>query len=177
MASPISAFGKRLLLGFRIPATAPHVDIAVGPEGHAFVFQQDSLLGPCGSRPSLTVHHPVARQEGRCRSPVQRLSYHARAQWPACQRGDLSVGCDAAGRNSPHDVVYFSVKLFAIHRFRRPVRFVCRRNPLSLCIGARFPRCGYGVRSRPVHAEPHSSSGLRGYGGPFRKISVLLRKV
>ena len=113
MASPISAFGKRLLLGFRIPATAPHVDIAVGPEGHAFVFQQDFLFGPGGNRPSLTVHHPVARQAGRCRSPMQRLSYHARAQRPASQRGDLPVGCDAAGRNSPHDVVYFSVKLFA----------------------------------------------------------------
>lgn len=108
--------------------------------------------------------------------PMQRLSYHARAQRPASQRGDLPVGCDAAGRNSPHDVVYFSVKLFAIHRFRRPVRFVCRRNPLSLCIGARFSRCGYGVRSRPVHDDPHSSSGLRGCGRPFRKISVLYRR-
>lgn len=166
MASPISAFGKRLLLGLRIPAAAPHVDMAVGPEGYVFVFQQDFLFGPGGNRPSLTVHHPVARQAGRCRSPMQRLSYHARAQRPASQRGDLPVGCDAAGRNSPHDVVYFSVKLFAIHRFRRPVRFVCRRNPLSLCIGARFPRCGYGVRSRPVHDDPHSSSGLRGCGGP-----------
>lgn len=176
MASPISAFGKRLLLGLRIPAAAPHVDMAVGPEGYVFVFQQDFLFGPGGNRPSLTVHHPVARQAGRCRSPMQRLSYHARAQRPASQRGDLPVGCDAAGRNSPHDVVYFSVKLFAIHRFRRPVRFVCRRNPLSLCIGARFPRCGYGFRSRPVHDDPHSSSGLRGCGGPFRKISVLYRR-
>ena len=176
MASPISAFGKRFLLGLRIPAAAPHVDMAVGPEGHAFVFQQDFLFGPGGNRPSLTVHHPVARQAGRCRSPMQRLSYHARAQRPASQRGDLPVGCDAAGRNSPHDVVYFSVKSFAIHRFRRPVRFVCRRNPLSLCVGARFPRCGYGVRSRPAHDEPHSSSGLRGCGGPFRKISVLYRR-
>ena len=157
MASPISAFGKRLLLGLRIPAAAPHVDMAVGPEGYVFVFQQDFLFGPGGNRPSLTVHHPVARQAGRCRSPMQRLSYHARAQRPASQRGDLPVGCDAAGRNSPHDVVYFSVKLFAIHRFRRPVRFVCRRNPLSLCIGARFSRCGYGVRSRPVHDD----QGLR----------------
>ena len=153
MASPISAFGKRFLLGLRIPAAAPHVDMAVGPEGHAFVFQQDFLFGPGGNRPSLTVHHPVARQAGRCRSPMQRLSYHARAQRPASQRGDLPVGCDAAGRNSPHDVVYFSVKSFAIHRFRRPVRFVCRRNPLSLCVGARFPRCGYGVRSRPAHTS------------------------
>lgn len=119
---------------------------------------------------------PCGKAGGRCRSPMQRLSYHARAQRPASQRGDLPVGCDAAGRNSPHDVVYFSVKLFAIHRFRRPVRFVCRRNPLSLCIGARFSRCGYGVRSRPVHDDPHSSSGLRGCGGPFRKISVLYRR-
>ena len=176
MASPISAFGKRLLLGLRIPAAAPHVDMAVGPEGYVFVFQQDFLFGPGGNRPSLTVHHPVARQAGRCRSPMQRLSYH-RASTAACQPARRSARRLRRGRaDSPHDVVYFSVKLFAIHRFRRPVRFVCRRNPLSLCIGARFSRCGYGVRSRPVHDDPHSSSGLRGCGGPFRKISVLYRR-